>query len=90
MIQCALRSKNEHISAYSAFGLAAPLLNRYICGVALKRKVLITALVIQTGRTQKAQPHKRLQIRQVQLYSGGSTLDDDISEWLKENDIAEQ
>ena len=35
MIQCALRTKIEHISALSAFGLAALFLYHDICGVAL-------------------------------------------------------
>ena len=34
MIQCALRTKIEHISALSAFGLAALFLYHDICGVA--------------------------------------------------------
>ena len=35
MIQCALRTKNEHISAYSALGTDALFLYHDICGVAL-------------------------------------------------------
>lgn len=35
MIQCALRTKNKHISAYSALGTDALFLYHDICGVAL-------------------------------------------------------
>ena len=38
MIQCALRTKNEHISAYSALGTDALFLYHDICGVALGLK----------------------------------------------------
>ena len=36
MIQCALRSKNEHIYAYSALGTDALFLYHDICGVAYR------------------------------------------------------
>ena len=38
MIQCALRTKIEHIYAYSALGTDALFLYHDICGVALKRE----------------------------------------------------
>ena len=47
MIQCALRTKNEHISAYSALGTDALFLYHDICGVALKA---FTSDVVAAGQ----------------------------------------
>ena len=51
MIQCALRTKNEHIYAYSALGTDALFLYHDICGVALKNTVFeaMTAADIMTA-----------------------------------------
>ena len=55
MIQCALRTKNKHISAYSALGTDALFLYHDICGVALGHCKSGTTLNVYSHMFQNAQ-----------------------------------
>jgi len=72
LIQCALRTKNEHISAYSALGTDALFLYHDICGVALKA---FTSDVVAAGQCGEDVYYIRYADGHVLLQGSGATYD---------------
>ena len=100
MIQCALRSKNEHIYAYSALGTDALFLYHDICGVALKlsdeiglkkaaQQLGIQYYTLSDWRTKRnaAVKAKKYQMTDEELNQRNLELERENAELRKANDI---
>lgn len=84
MIQCALRTKNEHISAYSALGTDALFLYHDICGVAL---IFVSDTICNEAQIKTFAETFKLWLEEHEIISGSrvSLIYGDVTGVTREN-----